>query len=136
MTNERNQAVIAEFRASGGKITGRSTIDSLLLLTTTGAKSGRSHTTPLAYHRDGDHLIVVASMGGAPKNPAWYHNLTANPEVTVEVGSETFRAKAASVSGEERGRLYQQHAGHSSVFVDYEKKTSGTIPVISLQRLG
>jgi deazaflavin-dependent oxidoreductase (nitroreductase family) len=135
MTNDRNRAVIDEFRANGGKVTIHPAGDSLALLTTTGAKSGRQHTTPLAYHRDGDRVIVVASKGGAPEHPAWYHNLRANPSVTLEVGAETYEAHAAVAEGEERDRLYRQQAAQFDSFNDYEKRTSRKIPVIILTRV-
>lgn len=134
MTNDRNRAVIDEFRANGGKVTIHPAGDSLALLTTTGAKSGRQHTTPLAYHRDGDRVIVVASKGGAPEHPAWYHNLRANPTVTLEVGTETYQAHAAIAEGEERDRLYRQQAAQFDSFNDYEKRTTRKIPVIILTR--
>ncbi len=135
MTNDRNRAVIDEFRGNGGQVSIHPAGHSLLLLTTTGAKSGRQHITPLAYHRDGDRLIIVASKGGAPDNPAWYHNLRANPHVTVEVGTEKFEANAEVAQGEERDRLYRQQASQFAAFNDYEKRTTRQIPVIILTRL-
>ncbi|MGE0057317.1 MAG: nitroreductase family deazaflavin-dependent oxidoreductase [Dehalococcoidia bacterium] len=132
--NDRNRAVIDEFRANGGRVTLHPATDGLVLLTTTGAKSGRQHTTPLAYHRDGDRIIVVASKGGAPENPAWFHNLRANPTVTVEVGSEKFEAHASVAEGEERDRLYRQQAAQFDTFNDYEKRTTRRIPVVILTR--
>jgi deazaflavin-dependent oxidoreductase (nitroreductase family) len=133
--NDRNRAVIDEFRANGGKVTIHPAGHSLALLTTTGAKSGRQHTTPLAYHRDGDRVIVVASKGGAPEHPAWYHNLRANPTVTVEVGTEKYEARAEVAQGEERDRLYRQQAALFDSFNDYEKRTTRKIPVIILTRV-
>lgn len=132
--NDRNRAVIDEFRANAGRVTIHPAGDHLVLLTTVGAKSGRPHTTPLAYHRDGDRIIVVASKGGAPDNPAWYHNLRKNPNVTVEVGDETFEATATIAEGAERERLYRQQASHFAAFNEYEKRTTRTIPVIILSR--
>jgi len=134
MTNDRNRAVIDEFRANGGKVTIHPAGDHLVLLTTTGARSGRRHTTPLAYHRDGDRIVVVASKGGAPDNPAWYYNLRANPDVTVEVGTEQYEARAEIAEGEERERLYRQQASHFAAFNDYEKRTTRQIPVVVLTR--
>lgn len=136
MTNDRNQTVIDEFRGNAGMVgaTTHPAGDSLVLLTTTGAKSRRQHTTPLAYHRDGDRVIVVASKGGAPENPAWYHNLRANPTVTVEVGAEKYQAQASIAEAAERERLYQQQASHFAVFNDYAKRTTRQIPVIILTR--
>ena len=133
--NELNQRVITEFRANHGKVGGRYAKTPLLLLTTTGAKSGRALTRPLAYTRDGERLVVIASFGGGPKNPPWYHNLVANPEVTVEVGSERFRARATVATGEERRRLYNRQAGQLPAFAEYEKKTTRQIPVIVLTRI-
>jgi deazaflavin-dependent oxidoreductase (nitroreductase family) len=132
--NDRNRAVIDEFRANKGMVTIHPAGHSLALLTTTGAKTGRQVTSPLAYHRDGDRVIVVASKGGAPENPAWYHNLRANPNVTVEVGEEKYQATATVAEGEERERLYRQQASHFAAFNDYEKRTTRQIPVIILTR--
>ena len=134
--NTFNEQLIAEYRANGGQVTGQFAGAPLLLLTTTGAKSGRPRTMPLVYSRDGDRLVVIASKGGAPTNPDWYHNLVANPEVTVELGEETFRARA-SVPGEpERTRLYDQQAALMPGFAEYQKKTIRRIPVVVLERLG
>ena len=135
MTNDRNQAVIDEFRANGGKVTIHPAGDQLVLLTTTGAKSGRQPVTPRAFHRDDGRLIIVASKGGAPENPAWYHNLRAHPVVTLEVGTEKFEAEASIAEGEERDRLYRQQAERFATFNDYEKRTTRRIPVIILTRL-
>jgi deazaflavin-dependent oxidoreductase (nitroreductase family) len=128
-----NQHVIDEFRANDGVVSGRGS--SLLLLTTTGAKCGRQHTTPLAYTRDGDRYIILASKGGAPTNPAWYHNLVAHPEVTVEVGGETFQSRASVAEGAERERLFNQMAAKMPGFADYQRNTTRQIPVILLTRI-
>lgn len=125
----RNQAVIDQLRANGG----RHDTMTLLILTTTGAKSGKPFTTPLAYQRDGDRLLVFASKGGDPKHPDWYVNLVANPEVTVEVNGETFKARATTLIGEERDRFYAKQVEASPVFGDYEKKTTRVIPVVALE---
>jgi deazaflavin-dependent oxidoreductase (nitroreductase family) len=131
-----NDSLIDDFRAHGGQITsGPFTGRSLLLLTTKGAKSGEERTSPLAYSRDGDRFVVVASKGGAPRHPAWYHNLRANPEVTVELGPEKFRARATAAGDSERRRLFDQHAARMPAFADYEKKTTRKIPVVVLQRI-
>ena len=132
-----NDELIAQFRKNRGVITeGPFTGRKVLLLTTTGAKSGASRTHPLAYSKDGEHLVVVASKGGAPTHPSWYHNVRAHPEVTVEVGSEKFRAKARPVTrGAERRRLYDQHATLMPGFKEYETKTDRVIPAIVLERL-
>lgn len=133
--NELNQQVIKEFRANHGKVGGRYADRPLLLLTTTGAKSGRPHTTPLAYTRDGERFVVIASFGGGPQNPDWYHNLVANPEAIVEVGSERFRVRATVTTGEERQRLYDRQAEQMPAFAEYQKKTTRQIPVIVLTRI-
>src|SRR5947209_19395530 len=106
--NNFNQTIIAEFRANDGKVGGMLANMPLLLLTTIGAKSGQPRTTPLAYTTDGDHLVVIASKAGAPTNPDWYHNILANPVVTVEVGNERFQARAVVAEEQERKRLYAQ----------------------------
>src|SRR6516165_1100935 len=92
--NDWNRGIIEEFRANGGKVGGMWEGRPLLLLTTTGAKSGQRRTTPTMFLRDGDRLLIFASKAGAPSNPAWYHNLRAHPQVTVEVGNETYDAAA------------------------------------------
>lgn len=134
--NEFNRRLIEEFRANGGKVGGQFANAPLLLLTTTGAKSGRAHTTPLAYTKDGDRLVVLASKAGAPNNPAWYHNLIAHPEVTIELGSERFKVKAVITTGEDRQRLFNNQAKQIPVFADYQKKTTRQIPVIVLEKIG
>jgi deazaflavin-dependent oxidoreductase (nitroreductase family) len=133
--NDFNQQVINEFRANQGKVGGRYANRPLLLLTTTGAKSGRALTRPLTYTRDGDRLVVIASFGGGPKNPSWYHNLVANPEATVEVGSERFRVRATVTTGEERQRLFNRQAEQMPAFAEYQQKTTRQLPVIVLTRI-
>lgn len=128
-----NQMVIERFRANGGKVGGP---NALLLLTTTGARSGKPRTAPVAYSRDGDHLVIVASKGGGPTNPDWYHNLLAHPIVTVELGSERFHARANVAQGQERERLFAQHAALMPGFAEYQQKTTRQIPVIILERVG
>jgi len=131
-----NERVIDDFRAHDGQITsGPFTGRSLLLLTTKGAKTGDERTSPLAYSRDGDRLVIIASKGGAPTNPAWYHNLRTHPDVTVELGPEKFRARAQVAGEPERRRLYDQHAAKMPAFAEYEKKTTRNIPVVVLQRI-
>jgi len=127
-----NQAVIDSFRTNGGKVQGP---NSLILLTTTGARSGEPRTNPVAYSTDGDRLIVVASKGGAPTNPDWYFNLVAHPTVTVEQGTERFQAHATIAEGDERDRLYAHHAEVMPGFADYQEKTTRKIPVIILERI-
>jgi len=133
--NDWNQSVIAEFRANAGKVGGPFAGGSLLLLTTTGAKTGRRLTSPVMYSSDGDRLLIFASKAGAPTHPDWYHNLIANPEVTVEQGTETFNARAVVVTGEERDRLYAEQATRSPQFAEYQTKTTRQIPVVALERI-
>ena len=127
-----NQVVIEKFRANAGKIDGP---NQLILLTTTGAKSGQPRIAPVAYSQDGDRLIILASKGGAPTNPDWYHNLVANPVVTVELGTEQFQARASFAEGEEYERLYAQHAKLMPGFGEYRTKTTRQIPVVILERI-
>jgi deazaflavin-dependent oxidoreductase (nitroreductase family) len=129
-----NKQIIEEFRANGGKVGGPFEGGQLLLLTTTGARSGQSHTTPLVYWSDGDRLIITASAAGAPKHPAWYHNLIAHPQATIEVGTETFNITATITSGEEREQLWARTVERYPGFADYQTKTTRQIPVIILQR--
>jgi deazaflavin-dependent oxidoreductase (nitroreductase family) len=132
-----NQAIIAEFRANDGKVGGPFAGRSLLLLHTVGAKSGRPRVNPLAYVTDGDRMVVIASKGGSDSNPAWYYNLLANPDVTVELGTERFQARATVVTEEpERSRLYAKMVEHMPGFAGYEQKTSRKIPAIALERVG
>jgi deazaflavin-dependent oxidoreductase (nitroreductase family) len=133
--NDHNQGIIAEFRAKGGKVGGSFAGRPLLLLTTVGAKSGQERVNPLAYTTDGERLVIMASKGGAPSNPDWYHNLVANPLVTVELGGERFRARATVTEGAERARLFEQMALQMPGFAAYQEKTSRQIPVIALDRL-
>ena len=131
----RNRGVIEEFRANRGNIPGRASGFPLLLLTTTGAKTGQRRTSPVAYLPDGDRVAVFASKGGGLSNPDWYRNLVANPIVTVEVGPETYQARAAVATGEEHDRLYAAQATLYPVFAGYQKQTTRTIPVVILERL-
>jgi deazaflavin-dependent oxidoreductase (nitroreductase family) len=133
--NDYHRRIIEEFRANGGRVTSHPARDRLLLLTTAGAKTGRRLTTPVMYTDDGDRLLVYASKSGAPTNPAWYHNLVANPRTTVEVGTERFEADATVITGEERDRLFSQHAAKYPTFAEYQTKTSRTIPVVALRRV-
>jgi deazaflavin-dependent oxidoreductase (nitroreductase family) len=134
--NDWNRKIIEEFRTNGGKVGGIWEGRPLLLLTTTGAKSGQPHTHPMMYLREGNRLFVFASKGGAPTNPAWYHNLLAHPEVTVEVGNEKFNALAQPVTGEERDKIYARWAQMYPQFGEYQQKTTRKIPVIGLRRVG
>ena len=129
-----NDQVITEFRANEGKVGGPFKGAPLLLLTTTGAKSGKPYTAPLMYLPDGDKMFIFASKGGAPTNPDWYHNLVAHSQATVEVGTEKFNVKVTEVTGEERDRIYATQAKAFSGFADYQSKTTRKIPVIALER--
>ena len=131
--NAFNKGVIEQFRANGGQIPGRQ--NPLILLTTTGAKSGLPRTTPLNYSTDGDRIIVIASKGAAPTHPDWYHNLVAHPEAIVEIGAEKFRVKAKTAEGEERQRLFDAQAALMPFFAEYQKQTTRQIPVIILERI-
>jgi deazaflavin-dependent oxidoreductase (nitroreductase family) len=132
-----NQSVIDEFHANGGKVGGYFAGANMLLLHTIGAKSGQRRTNPLVYVLDRDRIVVIASKGGADSNPDWYYNLLANPAVTVEIGTEQFRARATAVTEEpERSRLYAKMVEHRSGFAEYEQKTSRKIPVVVLERVG
>jgi deazaflavin-dependent oxidoreductase (nitroreductase family) len=132
-----NQAIIDEFRANNGKVGGYFAGANMLLLHTVGAKSGQARTNPMVYVTDGDHLVVIASKGGADSNPDWYYNLLANPTVTVELGTEQFQARARAVTEElERSRLYAKMVEYRPAFAEYEQKTSRKIPAIILERVG
>lgn len=131
---EINTQVILEFRANAGIVGGQFSDSPLLLLTTIGAKSGQQRTTPLVYTTDGDRLIILASKGGAPTHPDWYHNLLANPHVTVEVGSQQFQTEARFAEGAERERLFAQMAEAMPYFARYQRETSRQIPVVVLAR--
>jgi deazaflavin-dependent oxidoreductase (nitroreductase family) len=134
-----NEKTIAEFHAKQGRGVGMWG-DHVLLMTATGAKSGDAITTPLVYGRDGDQYVIVASKGGAPKHPTWFGNVTASPEVEVEVANahatERFRALARVVeSRAERDRLYQEMSRIWPAFAEYQKKTDRLIPVVILERV-
>jgi deazaflavin-dependent oxidoreductase (nitroreductase family) len=133
--DELNQSVIKEFRANQGKVGGPMEGWSVLLLTMTGAKTSRTLVRPLCYSRDGDRLVIIASYGGAPRNPPWYHNLVANPDVTVEVGTEKFKARATQVYGAERDRLFAEAAKLEPLLTVYQTKTKRQIPLLILTRI-
>ena len=131
-----NQGLIKEFRENGGKaVSGPFVNAPLLLLTTTGAKSGKPFTTPLVYTKDGDRIVIIASKGGFPTNPAWFHNLKAHPTTTIELGKEKFQAKATITKDPERQRLFDAQAKLMPVFNEYQKNTQRQIPVIVLERM-
>jgi deazaflavin-dependent oxidoreductase (nitroreductase family) len=131
-----NDKIIIEFRSKGGKRVTHPLGDRLLLLTVKGRRSGRTITVPLAYHVDGDRYVVAASKGGAPSNPEWYRNLVTHRDVTVEVGTEQFRARAIPLpKGPERDRLYAEHSRQMPGFRGYVTKTKRIIPVVVLERV-
>ncbi|MEU7633584.1 nitroreductase family deazaflavin-dependent oxidoreductase [Nocardia sp. NPDC049220] len=133
MADDWNSQIIEEFRANQGKVGGPFAGRDLLLLSTIGAKTGRPRTTPLAFVRDGDTLVIVASKAGAPTNPDWYHNIRVNPEVTVEIGAETVDATATPITeGPERDRLYTAMVQVMPGFAEYQEKTDRVIPVVIL----
>ncbi len=135
-TRSFNEQIIDEFRANGGVVGGPIAGASMVLLTTTGAKSGQPRTMPLVYFADGDRMLIVASKAGAPTNPDWYYNLVANPDVTLEIGTEKFPARATVVGEPERTQLFERIAASNPGFGEYQKKTTRTIPVIALERGG
>ncbi len=134
--NDWNSKIIAEFRANDGKVGGQFEGAPLLLLTTRGRRSGTERTNPVMYLGDGDRLLVFASKAGAPTHPDWYLNLLAHPEVTVEVGTRTFRATAVALAGEERDRMYAEQARRYPGFAEYQSKTDRVIPVVALVAAG
>ena len=131
-----NAGVVKEFRANGGVVGGDFEGMALLILHTTGAKSGKASVQPLLYQAVGDSFAVFASRGGAPKHPAWYHNLVANPAVSIEVGTETLAVTARVTEGGERDDIWGRQKADFTFFADYEKNTSRIIPVIVLDRRG
>jgi deazaflavin-dependent oxidoreductase (nitroreductase family) len=133
--NNRNQAIIDEFRANSGKVGGYFAGRTLLVLHTIGAKSGKEHINPLVYIKDGDRLVIIASKGGAPSNPDWYYNILAHPLASVEVGTEQFQAQAAIAPEPERTRLFNKMVEVMPGFAEYQQKTTRVIPVITLTRV-
>jgi len=129
-----NTKIIAEFRANEGRVGGPFQGAPMLLLTTTGRRSGERRTNPMMYMADGDRLLVFASKGGAPTDPDWYRNLVANPDVTVELGSESFQAHATVLQGDERDRLYAEQSRRYPGFAEYQRNTTRVIPVVALAR--
>lgn len=129
-----NGKIIAEFRANGGKVGGTFAGANLLLLHHTGARSGTERVTPLAYLRAGTGYAVFASKAGAPVNPGWYHNLVANPETTIEVGTETIKVRARVAEPAERDAIYERQKERAPQFADYEARAAGhrKIPVVVL----
>ncbi len=133
--NERNRRIIEEFRANNGKVGGHFENSTLLLLATTGAKSGKERVTPLMTMEDGDRLVIIASKGGAPSHPDWYYNLVANPVVDVEYGADRFKARATIAVEPERTKLYEKMASKYPFFTEYQKNTDRVIPLVILSRV-
>jgi deazaflavin-dependent oxidoreductase (nitroreductase family) len=132
--NAFNQAIADEFRTNGGKVGGQFADAELLLLTTTGAKSGQQRVSPLAYFRVGGKLVIIGSFAGAPQNPAWVHNLRANPAAHVELGTEAFDATARELPSNERDELFDEITAAAPGFAEYQSKTTRVIPLFELQR--
>jgi deazaflavin-dependent oxidoreductase (nitroreductase family) len=128
-----NAKVIEEFRANGGKVGGQFEGAPLLLLHSTGAKSGQARVSPTMYLADGDNLVVFASKGGAPTSPDWYHNLVANPRASVEVADRTVNVVAHVADGDTRDRLWSRQKALFPQFAEYEAKTTRQIPVVVLE---
>jgi deazaflavin-dependent oxidoreductase (nitroreductase family) len=135
-TRRFNETFIEEYRSTGGKVPGELGEVDILLLTARGARSGELRTVPVGFHEIDDRLVIIASMGGADKNPPWFYNVVANPEVTVELGSETFQARAQVTEGDDRDHLYGVVCQRMAVFSDYQARTERVIPVIELRREG
>ncbi len=130
--NAFNQPIIEEFRANGGKVGGMFEGAPLILLHTTGRKSGKERISPLMCRQEGDRLFIFASKGGAPDNPDWFHNIVANPDVTYEQGTETKTARAVVLEPAERDRVYADNARAVPQFAEYQENTDRTIPVVEL----
>lgn len=133
MAENWNTKIIDEFRANGGKVGGQFDGAPLLLLHTTGAKTGQERVNPVMYRTDGGSLVVFASKAGADTNPDWFRNLRANPRVSVEVGAQSIQAVARVAEGDERTRLWEAHKSEWPGFADYERKTDRQIPVVILE---
>ncbi|GHO68339.1 hypothetical protein KSC_072310 [Ktedonobacter sp. SOSP1-52] len=129
---ENNVKVVDEFRANKGKVAGWAP---LILITTRGAKTGQERVYPLMAVPYGDSYLAVASKGGAPKHPQWYHNLMAHPDITVEVNNEKFPARARQLSGEERAKAFEEAARVFAPYAEYQQKTNREIPVFLLERV-
>ena len=132
--NDFNKQIIEEFRANAGRVGGNFDGAPMLLLTTRGAKSGEMRVNPMMYLPEGERMFVFASKAGAPTNPDWYHNLVADPLVSVEVGEETVEVKATVVDRAERDRVYAEQAKRYPGFAEYEAMTDRVIPVVALDR--
>ena len=134
--NDWNRRITEEFRANEGRVGGPFQGATLLLLHTTGARSGEERVNPLAYLRVGDELAIFGSKAGAPTNPAWFHNLVADPAATVEVGTETYPVTARFAEGAERDAIWARQKEVMPGFAEYETMTTRTIPVVLLRRAG
>jgi len=133
-TEDRNQSTIAEFRANNGRVGGYFEGAPLLLLHTVGARSGQARINPMMYLPDGDRFLVFATKAGADRNPDWYWNLKANPDVIIEVGDDTLAVRAIELTGAERDEKYRTQAQRYPAFAGYETKTTRSIPVVALTR--
>ena len=129
-----NTRIIEEFRANEGAVGGRFTGRPLLILHTTGARSGKERLAPLMYRREDDRLFVFASKAGSHSHPDWYHNIVANPDVAVEIGADTVAMRAVEVTGPERDDIYARQSAEWTFFGDYQEGTERTIPVVELVR--
>ena len=132
-TKSFNETLIDEFLSNRGAVSGELAQAEFLLLTTIGAKSGKQRTTPLAYIPIDGRILIIASKGGAPTHPTWYSNLVAHPEVTVELGAETYRAQAVVIKGMERDRLFADVTARAPTFADYQRRTDRVIPIVELR---
>jgi deazaflavin-dependent oxidoreductase (nitroreductase family) len=133
-SDDFNTGIIKEFRANAGKVGGPFEGAPMVLLSTVGAKSGQVRVNPVMYRTDGGRMYVFASKGGAPTNPDWYFNMVANPEMSVEVGTDTYDVTATEIKGAERDRIYADQAREYPGFAEYEAKTDRLIPVVALDR--
>ncbi|OBB78952.1 deazaflavin-dependent nitroreductase [Mycobacterium colombiense] len=132
--NDFNEKIIAEFRANDGKVGGQFANADLLLLHTTGAKSGQPRVSPLAYFRIDGKLIIIGSFAGAPVSPAWVHNLRANPHARVEIGTDSFDVAAHELPADERAALFDKVTAVAPGFAEYQAKTTRVIPLFELSR--
>jgi len=132
--NDWNKQVIEEFRANGGKVSGQFAGGTLLLLHTVGAKSNQPRINPLVYFKDNGNYVIIASKAGAPTNPDWYHNILAHPDVTLEVGTEHFKASATVAERQERDRIFADVVQQAPGFGEYQKNNPRVIPVVILKR--
>jgi deazaflavin-dependent oxidoreductase (nitroreductase family) len=132
--NAFNRSVIEEFRANEGKVGGMFAGAPMILITHKGAKSGKEYTSPLVYTSDADNVVIIASKGGAPEDPQWFRNLVANPDVTVEIGTEKYAGHARVAAGAERDRLFRAQADLMPNFDEYASKTTRRIPVVVIER--